>query len=62
MERVYALFPILAEKRRLAAGGLSGGQQQMLAVGRAMMGDPKLLCLTSRAWARARDRSRRSSR
>jgi branched-chain amino acid transport system ATP-binding protein len=45
MERVFALFPILAEKRRLPAGGLSGGQQQMLAVGRAMMGAPKLLLL-----------------
>ncbi len=45
MERVFTLFPILAEKRRLAAGGLSGGQQQMLAVGRAMMGAPKLLLL-----------------
>jgi branched-chain amino acid transport system ATP-binding protein len=45
MARVFALFPILAEKRRLPAGGLSGGQQQMLAVGRAMMGAPRLLLL-----------------
>ncbi|WP_337877091.1 ABC transporter ATP-binding protein [Elioraea sp.] len=42
---VYALFPVLAEKRALPAGGLSGGQQQMLAVGRAMMARPRLLLL-----------------
>ncbi|MFM9976221.1 MAG: ABC transporter ATP-binding protein [Beijerinckiaceae bacterium] len=45
MERIYTLFPVLRDKRTLAAGGLSGGQQQMLAVGRAMMGNPKLLLL-----------------
>ncbi len=45
IERIYGLFPILREKRRLAAGGLSGGQQQMLALGRAMMGAPELLLL-----------------
>lgn len=45
LARVYDLFPILREKRRQPAGGLSGGQQQMLAVGRAMMGAPKLLLL-----------------
>lgn len=42
---VYALFPVLAEKRHEPAGRLSGGQQQMLAVGRAMMARPRLLLL-----------------
>ncbi len=45
LERMYALFPLLAAKRREAAGTLSGGQQQMLALGRALMGRPKLLLL-----------------
>ena len=45
MEQVFALFPILKEKRALPAGTLSGGQQQMLAIGRALMGHPRLLLL-----------------
>jgi branched-chain amino acid transport system ATP-binding protein len=43
LERVYALFPILAERMRQAAGTLSGGEQQMLAIGRCLMGAPELV-------------------
>ena len=45
IERVYALFPRLAERRTQLAWSMSGGEQQMLAVGRALMGRPKLLLL-----------------
>jgi branched-chain amino acid transport system ATP-binding protein len=45
IERVYALFPRLKERRKQLAGTLSGGEQQMLAMGRALMGAPKLLML-----------------
>jgi branched-chain amino acid transport system ATP-binding protein len=45
IERVFALFPRLKERRRQTAGTLSGGEQQMLAMGRAMMSRPKLLLL-----------------
>jgi branched-chain amino acid transport system ATP-binding protein len=45
IDNIYSLFPILKEKRLLASGTLSGGQQQMLAIGRARMGKPKLLLL-----------------
>jgi branched-chain amino acid transport system ATP-binding protein len=45
MEQMYAMFPILKQKFRQAAGTLSGGQQQMLAMARALMGRPKLLLL-----------------
>jgi branched-chain amino acid transport system ATP-binding protein len=45
MERVFGLFPRLAERRRQVGGTLSGGEQQMLAVGRALMSRPKLLLL-----------------
>jgi branched-chain amino acid transport system ATP-binding protein len=44
-ERVFGLFPRLAERRHQLAGTLSGGEQQMLAMGRALMSRPKLLCM-----------------
>jgi branched-chain amino acid transport system ATP-binding protein len=44
-EMVYSYFPILAERRKQAAGTLSGGQQQMLAIGRGLMARPKLMLL-----------------
>jgi branched-chain amino acid transport system ATP-binding protein len=43
LERVYALFPIMVERRRQRAGSLSGGEQQMCAMARALMASPKLL-------------------
>ena len=45
VERVYTLFPVLAERRGQPAGSLSGGEQQMLAIGRALMSRPKLILL-----------------
>ena len=44
-DRVFSLFPRLAERRQQLAGTLSGGEQQMLAMGRALMSRPKLLCM-----------------
>jgi branched-chain amino acid transport system ATP-binding protein len=44
LQRVYTLFPILAERRHQPSTSLSGGQQQMVAIGRALMSNPKLLC------------------
>jgi branched-chain amino acid transport system ATP-binding protein len=45
LERVYALFPVLAERPAQRAGSLSGGEQQMLAIGRALMSQPRLILL-----------------
>jgi branched-chain amino acid transport system ATP-binding protein len=45
LDRVYAIFPRLAERRHQRAGTMSGGERQMLAIGRALMSDPKLLML-----------------
>jgi branched-chain amino acid transport system ATP-binding protein len=45
LSRVFELFPILADRRAMAAGQLSGGQQQMLAIGQALLSDPAVLLL-----------------
>jgi branched-chain amino acid transport system ATP-binding protein len=45
LDEVWALFPMLRDKARAAAGSLSGGQQQMLAIGRALMARPRLVML-----------------
>ncbi len=45
MARIYGLFPLLSERRRQKGGTLSGGEQQLLAIGRALMARPSLLCL-----------------
>jgi branched-chain amino acid transport system ATP-binding protein len=44
-ERVYELFPLLSDRRKQVSGSLSGGEQQMLAMGRALMAEPKLLLI-----------------
>ena len=47
-DRIFEMFPVLREKRFQAAGGLSGGQQQMLAIGRALMARPRLVYTSRR--------------
>ncbi len=49
-ERVYALFPVLKERREQLAGTMSGGEQQMLAIGRGLMAQPQLLLLDEPSW------------
>ena len=48
LDKVYASFPVLRERRNQAGGALSGGEQQMLAIARAMMLEPKIILWTSR--------------
>jgi len=50
LEQVYQLFPILKNRRKQAAGTLSGGEQQMLAIGRGLMSKPKLLLFDEPSW------------
>jgi branched-chain amino acid transport system ATP-binding protein len=50
LERIYTLFPILKERRSQLAGTMSGGEQQMLAIGRGMMAKPKMLLLDEPSW------------
>jgi branched-chain amino acid transport system ATP-binding protein len=50
LNQVYALFPILKERRRQLAGTMSGGEQQMLAIGRGLMARPKILLLDEPSW------------
>jgi len=45
LDKVYTLFPVLKERTRQISGTLSGGEQQMLAIGRALMSEPQLLCI-----------------
>jgi len=50
LEQVYQLFPILKKRKKQAAGTLSGGEQQMLAIGRGLMSKPKLLLFDEPSW------------
>ena len=62
LDRFFAMFPILAERRRQPAGQLSGGEQQQLAIARALLSRPRLSCSTSRRSASPRWWSIRSMR
>ena len=50
IDEMYALFPILKERRHMQAGNMSGGEQQMLAIGRGLMAKPKMLLLDEPSW------------
>jgi branched-chain amino acid transport system ATP-binding protein len=50
LDQVFALFPVLHERRRQVAGTMSGGEQQMLAIGRGLMARPQLLLLDEPSW------------
>jgi branched-chain amino acid transport system ATP-binding protein len=50
LDQVFALFPVLQERRRQLAGTMSGGEQQMLAIGRGLMARPQLLLLDEPSW------------
>jgi branched-chain amino acid transport system ATP-binding protein len=50
LDHIYSLFPILKERRNQLAGTMSGGEQQMLAIGRGMMAKPKMLLLDEPSW------------